>query len=126
MASSGVIVQGYEALQAANKRWLDAVQPAGALGRAVLYATSIFRQAAIAGTPVDTGTLRASHLVDVQGLHALLYIAPHRNPKRGGLANQYGPVIHQRGGRYAFYGNAFDSTYQPAADGVAKLILEAL
>lgn len=102
------------------------MQPGGALGRAVIYATTVLQDEAIAASPVWTGTLRSSHRIEASGLRGRVYIAPNQNPITGGAASQYGPVIHTRGGRYAFYGNAFDRGASRAAAGASQIIIDEI
>jgi hypothetical protein len=65
---NSVIVQGYEQIQAANRKLLQAMQPSGALGKAVLYGTQQMQKGTTARAHVDTGTYKASQTADVHGL----------------------------------------------------------
>lgn len=126
MAGTGMIVQGYEALQRAHVQMIAAIQPAGALGRGVIYATQTLHQEAVNATHVWTGTLRASHFMDIQGARGRIYIQGRQNPITGGSSADYGPGEHAKGGPHAFYNIAFNAGHQAAGEGALQIIMQAL
>lgn len=100
----GLTITGLQAAQAKNLRRVAALQPSGALGRAVLYGTTAAQRAAVANTHVDTGALRASHRMEVGGLRGRVFIAPDAvNPQSNARTAVYGAYEHARGGNHAFY-----------------------
>jgi hypothetical protein len=102
-------ITGIQEAQAANNRAIAALRPDGAFGRAVQYGTAAAHRYAVAVTHVDTGTLRASHRMEVNGLRGRVYIDPSAtNPRSGGRAAVYGPYEHDRGGEHAFYQVVYD------------------
>lgn len=99
-------IRGLQQAQQANLRAIAATKPGGALGRAVLYATTGAQRAAVVITHVDTGALRASHRIRMErgGLRGVIYIDPTgKNPRTGQRTAIYGPSEHARGGSHAFY-----------------------
>lgn len=106
MADVKLTIKGLQEAQQANQRRLAELKPSGALGRAVQYATAATQRYAIGITHVDTGSLRASHLVRLEagGLRGVIYIDPNAvNPRSGLKTSVYGPTEHARGGSHAFY-----------------------
>jgi hypothetical protein len=92
-------------IQAANRKMIQALQPSGASGRAIKDMTIRAQRYAVINThvwPDRGGGLRASHTMEVQGLHGRVYIAHGVNP-RGQDPAEYGVYEHARGGDHAFY-----------------------
>lgn len=104
---NSVIVQGYEAIQAANQKLIADMKPTGALGKAVLYGAQQFQKGVQSRAHVDTGTYKASQMADAQGLVGRAYTASNRNPKSGASASTYGPYEEARGGAHAAYATTF-------------------
>ena len=99
-----VTIQGIQEAQKANEHNIAMLQPGGAFGRAVQYTVIQAHRYAVAITHVDTGALRASHRMEVIGLHGRIFLDPTaRNPRTGTLTSQYGPTEEERGGSHAFY-----------------------
>jgi hypothetical protein len=97
-------ITGLQEAQRANLSLIRTLQPGGALEAAVKAGTTLAQQAAVRKTPVDTGSLRASHRINIQGLRGMVYIDPSaKNPRSGGKPADYGPIVHARGGQRAFY-----------------------
>lgn len=101
-------ITGIQEAQARNLRAIAALRPEGAFGMAIQTATLSAHRYAVALTHVDTGSLRASHRVDVNGLSGRVFIGPETNPRTGQQTTEYGPVEHQRGGSHAFYQRTVD------------------
>ena len=96
-------IYGIQRAQARMLRAIDAVRPAGGLGRAVWVATVAAHRYAMYVTHVDTGALKASHTMQVAGAHGRIYISPTATRSDGRRPADYGPYEHGRGGSHAFY-----------------------
>lgn len=104
-------ITGIQELQDDNARSIAALQPKGALGQAVKHVTTGAHRYVVAITHVDTGALRASHRMEVNGLRGRIYIDPTaRNPRSGQRTAVYGEFEHDRGGSHAFYDRAADES----------------
>jgi len=114
MTHAELSIRGLQKAQQANARRIAALQPSGALGKALQAMVSQAHRWAIFYTPWETGSLRASHRMDVRGSRARVYIDPHaRNPRSKTRPAVYGPRLHKqgeipglRGGIRAFYAYA--------------------
>lgn len=104
---NSVIVQGYQEIQDAERKLLEAMKPAGGLGKAVLYGTAQMQRGTISRIHRDTGTYAASQATAMQGLTGSVYTKPNKNPKGGESASVYGPYEEARGGSHAAYGTTF-------------------
>lgn len=112
-------ISGLQELQDDNARSIAALKPSGALGQAVKHVTAGAQRYTVAITHVDTGALRASHRMEVQGLRGRIYLdATARNPRSGQRTSVYGEHEHARGGSHAFYDRA-------AEEGGPRLVREA-
>lgn len=97
-------IKGIQESQARNLRRIAALRPNSTFGRVIRDATIRAYRYAEAITHVDTGSLRASHRMQVQGLRGRIYLDPSaRNPRSGLPVSVYGPYEHARGGSHAFY-----------------------
>lgn len=107
-------IRGIQEVQKANEQIIAMLRPNSAFGRAVQYATIQAHRYVVAITHVDSGALRASHRMEIKGLHGRIFIdptSPGINRRRGRRrASQtalrpavYGPMEHARGGSHAFY-----------------------
>lgn len=97
-------ITGLQEAQQRNLEAIVALTPAGALGRAIQYGSLEAHRYAVAVTHVDTGSLRASHRVEVSGVRGRIYIDPAaRNPRNATPPHEYGVYEHRRGGSHAFY-----------------------
>lgn len=102
-------IEGLQELQRANEAMIAELQPSGALGRAVKYATTEGHRYAIQITHVDTGTLKAAHRMEVSNVQGRIFIDPSAtNPRSGQPVGRYGPIEHDRGGEHAFYQRTID------------------
>jgi hypothetical protein len=119
-------VQGLEKIQAARLKLLKAMEPSGAFGRAVLYATTELFEGVQGRIHVDTGTYRAAQIPKVQGLVDQIYTGAYRNPKSGTAASVYGPYEEARGGSHAAYANTVRSDAPGVLGQAAKLVIEDL
>ena len=92
--------------QAANQKRIAAMKSGGAAGYALRYGLLALQRYAMIVTHVASGTLKASHRVeiDMPSLYGRIYIDPSaKNPWTGERAAIYGPYEHARGGSHAFY-----------------------
>ncbi len=104
MSDVKVTIQGLQEAQDRNARRFAAMQPDGKFGEVIKGATVEGHRYAVSVTHVDTGSLRASHRMQMDGLTGTVYIDPSaRNPRSGQLTSVYGPHEHNRGGEHAFY-----------------------
>jgi len=123
---NGVTVQGFEAIQNANRKLLESMKPSGALGKAVLYGTVQMQRGVITRAHTDTGTYKASQKGDVQGLTGRVYTASNRNPKSGAFASAYGPYEEARGGSHAAYANTFKGDAPGVMGDAIKIVIAEL
>lgn len=99
-----ITIRGIQEAQKANARYIANLNPGGALGRAVQYATIETHRYATSLTHVKTGALRASHRMQTYGLRGRIYLDPTaQNPKTRERTAMYGPIENARGGSHAFY-----------------------
>lgn len=105
-------IEGIQELQQANQQMIDAMEPKGALGQAIKYATTEAHRRAVNNTPWETGGLRAAHRIEIKSLTGKVFIDPGAtNPRQGGARPaEYGWYLHNmgmspgiRGGIRAFY-----------------------
>jgi hypothetical protein len=120
-------ITGIQQAQATNNRAIAALRPEGALGRAVQYGTLSAHRYAIGFTHVDTGTLKASHRMEVKGLRGRIYIDPSaRNPRSQQRAAIYGPYEHERGGEHAFYDRVVNDLGQQIEREMRQMVSAAI
>lgn len=97
-------IRGLQQAQAAMNRRIAELKPTGALGQAVQRAGLMIHRYVLGITHVDTGALRASHRVEINGTKGRIFIDPSaRNPRTGAKPAIYGMIEHARGGKHAFY-----------------------
>lgn len=97
-------IKGIQKAQQKNQRRIAALKPNSVFGQAIKTATIRAYRYAVSITHVDTGSLRASHRMQVHGLRGRIYIDPSaHNPRSGLPVRVYGPYEHSRGGSHAFY-----------------------
>ena len=116
----GVRIDGIREAQQATLRAANAAKPGGAMSAAIKAATLEAQRQAVVKTHVDTGALRASHLVRIAKTQGEVYINPSARRSDGGRPAKYGPFEHARGGSHAFYKRAMDegaSAISTAASG---------
>ena len=117
-------IRGYYEIQRARVQLLEAISPQGGLGEAVKQATLFLHEYAVHITPVVTGTLQSSHMIDFaaggvstyrynirirNSAAGIIYINPLTvNPFTGDKPSEYGLVVHRRGGSRAFYRRTYE------------------
>lgn len=122
-----VEVENMERVQRVMVRYIEALRPSGAMGRAVQKATLVLHRYALTVTPVDTGTLRASHTMKVAGNRGEIFINPANvNPKSRTRAAVYGPKVHAEAPHRAFYARTVKEAGQSAGQAAQAEILGSL
>lgn len=125
--SRPVTIKGLQREQARNVQRIADLQPAGAAGRAVQYATAAAHRYAVQITHVDTGAWRASHRMALAGLRGSVQIAPGaKNPRSGQPVSVYADVWAQRGGELAVYDRTIEEAGPTIADQALDLVEGAL
>jgi len=120
-------IKGIQDAQRANVRMIAAVQPTGALGRAVRHGLARAHRYAVTITHVDTGALRASHrMAFAERRHSALgrmFIAPSAVNPHGEKPVEYGPEEHARGGGHAFYQRTLDEQGRDLAREMGEIVI---
>jgi hypothetical protein len=133
-------ITGIQEAQAANLQVIAALQPEGALGRAIQYGTLEAHRYAVAVTHVGKyrqpgggyvggGALRGSHRAKVEGLQGSIYIDPTTiNPRRpkGARPAEYGVYEHKRGGSHAFYQRVVDERGERIGTEMMSILIAGL
>lgn len=97
-------IRGLQETQAKNLRRIARLEPGGEFGTMIRNTTVYTHSEAVKVTHVDTGTLRASHRMQITNVRGLVFIDPSAvNPRSGAKPVDYGPVEEARGGSHAFY-----------------------
>ena len=91
-------ISGIQRAQAENNRRIAELKPQGAAGQALRRAGQMIIRYVVAITHVDTGALRASHRLEINGLRGRIYLDPSaKNPRTGAATAMYGAIEHARG-----------------------------
>lgn len=98
-----ITIQGIQEAQRDNLRMIANMRPSGAFGRMIQFATVEAHRYAVTITHVDTGALKASHRMTVDGPIGRIFIDSTAVNPRGARPSIYGPIEHARGGGHAFY-----------------------
>lgn len=127
MADYSVHLEGFDKAQAAMLRAIAAVQPTGALGKAVKEALLMAQAYAAEITHEDTGTLARSHLIQYAGAASgFVYPSPYNiNPKSHKPPSYYAIYEESRGGGHAFYARTVDERGQEILNKAGMRIIEA-
>lgn len=97
-------IKGLQEAQARNNKRIANLKPPGAFGKLIRYFTALLHRFMVQVTHVDTGALRASERMDVDGLHGRVYVDPNAvNPRDGKRTSVYGVFENARGGEHAFF-----------------------
>ena len=116
-------IKGIQEVLAANAKAIAAIQPRGAVGRALKYAVAELHRYAVYVTHVDTGTLRASHRMELKAYQARVFVDPSSvNPRTGEKPVEYGLLEEKRGGRHAFYTRTVNERGNAIAARAIKII----
>lgn len=120
-------IQGLQDAQAANLRALAAVQPHGALGRAVQYVMVEGLRYEASIIHVDTGSLRAAQHVQMAGARGMIYTdASAVNPRSGKRVLDYAAAEHNRGYPHNYAQRMVAERGQRLAQEAAQGILDAI
>jgi len=122
-------ITGIQEAQRDNLRMIAALEPAGAAGAAVQVALIKLHRYAVSVTHVDTGSLRASHRMEVapSGLRGAVFIDPSAvNPRSKVPPAEYGVYEHARGGAHAFYDRAYNALGGNVLDQAVESIWRAI
>jgi len=120
-------IRGIQEAQQANLRQVAAVKPNGALGEAVKVGTTLAHRYAVSITHVDSGSLRASQRLSVQGLRGRVYLDPNAvNPRSGARPSIYGNYEHARGGSHAFYERTVEEHGNSIGDAMVQTFIGGL
>ena len=120
-------ITGIQKLQRANSKMIRALKPENELGEAIRYGLTAALRVARIFTHVDTGALKASHMmqygITTAGPTGTIYIdRSTRNPKTNASPYIYGAYLHGRGGEYAFY----ERVVTERGDAIGKRMLKIL
>lgn len=102
-------IQGLQEVQEWNARAIANMRPSGTMGRMIQIVVSQIQRAEIAITHVDTGALRASERMEVNGLRGRTYIDPNAlNPQSLELTSVYAVIENARGDPHNFAERTFN------------------
>ncbi len=123
-----VSIKGLQHIQADALRIVAELQPDGALGEAVRYATTAVHRYVTANTVVDTGSWRASHRPEVRGLRGRVFIDPNAvNPRSSERPIDYGTRLElERGGRYAPYRTVYEQAGPDIVQQAGEIVRQRL
>ena len=117
-------ITGLQEAQEANLRLIAALQPTGALNRVIIWATTEMHGRLTPNTPHDTGALRASRRVEIQGLEGRVFNDPAAaNPRSRTPPSRYDVYLHAMGERSGISGGILASmpyTVRTAGPGIAR------
>lgn len=129
MAFMQVSISGLQEAQSRNLRRIALLQPGNLPGRLAQYMAVQAHSYTVEITHVETGSLRASHMIDenLGAGTASIYIDPSAvNPETGERPAVYGVEEHERGGDHAFYRRVVTERGRVILDNALKLAKEEL
>lgn len=116
-------IKGIQEAQAANIKRIAALKPQGELGQVIKAQTTAAHRYAISITHVITGSLRASHRMELKGLRGRIYLDPGAvNPRTKQKPSIYGFYENKRGGEHAFYDRTVEEYGGKVEDAVFKVV----
>lgn len=116
-------IRGIQEAQADNAKRIAALKPNGELGQVIKDQTIGAHRYAISITHVITGSLRASHRMELKGLHGRIYIDPASvNPRSKQKPVVYGYHENKRGGAHAFYDRTIEEYGSKVENAVFKVV----
>lgn len=121
-------IEGLKELQAYNERLIAGLR-GPFLNKAVRDTTLAAHNYAKSITHVVSGTLRASHRMELvsarqEGIISIDKSA--RNPFSGSLPSEYGIYEHDRGGEHAFYQRTVDEYGERAGKAGLDILIESV
>jgi hypothetical protein len=125
-------ISGIQRAEKRNLRRIARLRPENARQRAVKTMATTAHRWAVYFTPWQTGSLRASHRIQVHGARARVYIDPGAtNPRSRTRPAVYGQYLHEqgmipglRGGIRAFYAYTVQEKGDRIAEDGAHIIAE--
>jgi len=97
-------IRGIQEAQARNLRRIAAIRPGGAFEAEIQTLAIETHRVAVVYTHVDSGSLRGSQRIELQGRRARIYLDPGAvNPRTNRRPAEYGVYENARGGSHAFY-----------------------
>jgi len=116
-------IKGIQEAQAVNAKMIARLQPNGEVGQKIKDLTSSAHRYAVSITHVLTGSLRASHRMELKGLRGRIYLDPSAiNPRTGQKPAVYGYYENKRGGEHAFYDRTVEEFEQKSEDAVFSVV----
>lgn len=115
-------IAGVQAVQTSLVKAAALTEPDGPAAQITKYVTVGLHRYAVAYTHVDTGTLRASQSLRVEGLRGVVYVGDGVNPRTKQKASYYAPFEHARGGEHAFYDRAVAHADELINDAAARYL----
>lgn len=116
-------IKGIQEAQAENAKRIARLQPRGEVGQKIKDLTSSAHRYAVSITHVITGSLRASHRMEIKGLRGRIYLDPSAvNPRSGQKPAVYGYYENKRGGEHAFYDRTVEEFEQKSEDAIFQVV----
>ena len=127
MANIQMTITGIQEVMARNNRRIATMKTGGEAEDAVRDAIIQLHHYAVQITHVDTGALRASHRMELNGLEGTVYLDPGAsNPRSRVKTSVYGMVENARGGEHAFYDRTIAEIGGKVSDQAQRRIAEAV
>jgi len=96
-------INGLQKAQRWNARAIANLKPGGDVPRAIQIIVTQLHRYELTVAHVDTGAMRASIRMEVNGMRGRTYVDPQaRNPRTGMLTSVYAEAEEARGGEHAF------------------------
>lgn len=116
-------IKGIQEAQAVNAKMIARLQPNGEVAQKIKDLTISAHRYAVSITHVLTGSLRASHRMELKGLRGRIYLDPQAvNPRSGQKPAVYGFYENKRGGEHAFYDRTVEEFEQKSEDAVFSVV----
>ena len=117
-------IKGIRELQRANLKSIRALQPTGAAGQAVQSGILAMQRYQATITDVDTGALKGSRRIRIEGMGASLFTShTARNPRSGTPVLEYDDYEEARGGGHANWSRTFNEAGARVASTMMARIL---
>lgn len=124
-------ITGLQEAQEANAKDIAALQPKGAMGKAVRHGMMLAQRYAQYLTHVDTGAWRASHRMqyseEAGDPRGSIYVDPSAtNPRHPTPPEEYATIWELREGEMAVYKRTQDERGQKIADEMRKVLFAGM
>ncbi len=123
---NSTMIGDIQKIQMFQRHILEQIQPQGAYGKAIKGMAVLGQNYAMRVTHVDTGALKNTHMVEVEGLQGSIHIDPYARRGDGRSPAQYGPHEHNRGGGHDFYKRTVDEQGQQIGMQGLSILTEAI